>query len=163
MTDSRINSRNDALEFARRARTNLRFIEQAVASNPAAGAHVVTQLALSLLGMVVFPQEKLLVDKIQEVPLASLATEGWPTWNITLKDPTRPTHTLGDLTWHLRNAVAHGLISFTSDSPKMDEVVFIVKDRKKRGSEPYWCAEIRAAELRTFWEHYLLYMEDAVG
>jgi hypothetical protein len=163
MAESPINTRNDALEFARRARTNLRFIEEAAAHNPGTDVHVVTQLALSLLGMVVFPQEKLLLDRIQEVTLDSLAGEGWPVWQIRLQDPSRPTLTLGDLIWHLRNAVAHGLITFTSDSPKMDEVMFIVKDRKKRSSQPYWCAEIWAPELRTFCEHYLLYIEDAVG
>lgn len=157
-----MSSRNDPLEFARRARTNLRFIEQAAANNPGAEVHVVTQLALSLLGMVVFPQEKLLLDRIQEVALTSLARGGWPTWKITLEDPKRPTDTLGDLIRHMRNAVAHGRITFTSDSPKIEDVVFIVKDKKPGDLLPNWTAEIGAPSLRAFCERYLMYIEDPI-
>jgi MarR family transcriptional regulator, temperature-dependent positive regulator of motility len=55
-------SRNDILGFAMRARENLRCIEEAFkASNE---GHVVTQLICSLLGLIVFPQQRVL-DRCQ--------------------------------------------------------------------------------------------------
>jgi hypothetical protein len=45
-------TRNSTLEFARRTRSNLQVIEEVVERDPDADAHVVTQLALSLLGIV---------------------------------------------------------------------------------------------------------------
>jgi len=126
MTHRGINTRNEALEFARRARQNLEFIEQAAAARPADGSvHVITQLTLSLLGMVVFPKEKLLLDSIEAKTLAGLAKDGWPTWLITRDQPRKPedtTDTLGKLLRHVRNAVAHGRITFTSDSPRPEDV-----------------------------------------
>ncbi len=121
-------SRNEALEFARRARHNLEFIVQAAGRGD--DVHVVTQLTLSLLGMVVFPREKLLLEAIKETPLSSLAKEGWPSWTITRDDSAQPTRTLGDILKHVRNAVAHGRITFTSDSRLMHEVRLLVEDCK---------------------------------
>jgi hypothetical protein len=72
MSERGVNSRNEALEFARRARQNLKFIEQAAAQYPDADVYVVTQLTLSLLGAIVFPKEKLLLDQIERTPLTSL-------------------------------------------------------------------------------------------
>lgn len=69
------NTRNEALEFARRTRLNLEFIEHAAAGDPTK-VHVVTQLTLSLLGLVVFPKEKLLLDHTTTKTLASLTNEG---------------------------------------------------------------------------------------
>jgi hypothetical protein len=51
-------TRNDTLEFCRRTRRNLEFIENAPQNDPTAPVHAVTQLALSLLGIVVFPYER---------------------------------------------------------------------------------------------------------
>jgi len=164
MSERGVNSRNEALEFARRARQNLKFIEQAAAQYPDADVYVVTQLTLSLLGAIVFPKEKLLLDQIERTPLASLGTEGWPDWTITRDDPSRPTRTLGELLRHVRNAVRHGRITFTSDSPRMDEVGILVEDKKnRRDPEPYWCAEIQAPKLRTFCERLLAYIDDTIG
>jgi hypothetical protein len=163
VSDRGINSRNEALEFARRARHNLEFIEGAAARDPDADVHVVTQLALTLLGVIVFPKEKLFLGEVERRELASLAAAGWPDWTINRDDPTRPTVTLGNLLTHLRNAVAHGRISFTSDSRRMDEVGIIVEDKKPRDLEPYWAAEIRAPELRTFCERLLAFIDETIG
>lgn len=156
-----MNTRNEALEFARRARRNLEFIEQAASRGE--DVHVVTQLTLSLLGMVVFPKEKLLLDAIKKTPLSSLTQRGWPSWTITRDDTAKPTRTLGDVLGHLRNAVAHGRITFTSDSPRMHEVRLLVEDKKHGHGEPHWCAEIAAPDLKTFCERFLTYIDDTIG
>jgi hypothetical protein len=71
-----MNTRNEALEFARRTRRNLEFIEKA--KGEGASVHVVTQLTVSLLGLVVFPKERLLLDQAERKTIADMRTENWP-------------------------------------------------------------------------------------
>jgi len=165
MTEREANSRNEALEFARRARCNLDFIEDAAEGHASAEVHVVTQLVLSLLGMVVIPKEKLLLDEIAKTELSVLAQKGWPRWKITLDgDSKRPTYTLGRLLEHIRNAVAHGRITFTSDSPRIDEVGLLVEDKWKReDAQPYWRAEIEARDLKVFCHKFLDFIDNTIG
>jgi HEPN pEK499 p136 len=103
MNSQSVNTRNEALEFARRTRRNLEFIEKAKKTGEP--VHVVTQLTISLLGLVVFPKEKLLLDQAKAKTLAEMRVEGWPDWTITIDDdPKNPTKTLHDLLRHVRNA-----------------------------------------------------------
>lgn len=157
-----VNTRNEALEFARRTRRNFEFIESAKEKGD--DVHVVTQLTLSLLGMVVFPKERLLLEGTETKTIAEMSTEGWPIWTITLDDSKKPTKTLADILRHLRNAVAHGRLTFTSDSPHLEEVAILVEDKKRReDSTPYWCAKIDGHDLRGFCLHFLDFIDDTVG
>ena len=91
MTEIRYNTRNEAVEFARRTKVNLEFIEQA--KDRGERVHEVTQLALSLLGLIVFPKEQLLLDEIDSISLDDLTAEGWPKWQMTLDSGKEPTKT----------------------------------------------------------------------
>jgi hypothetical protein len=95
--------------------------------------------------------------------LASLAKQGRPTWTITGDDPKVPTETLEDLLRHVRNAVAHGRIRYTSDSPRMDEKGIRVEDQRPHELEPYWSAEIQAPDLKGFCDRFLDYIEQTIG
>jgi hypothetical protein len=110
-------TRNDTVEFCRRTRRNLGFIENALQNDPNAPVHAVTQLTLSLLGIVVFPYEKL-DETIFYKTVTQMKSDGWCGWSIMLDKPKKAhetTRTLGDLLRHLRNAVAHGRLRFSSD------------------------------------------------
>jgi hypothetical protein len=155
------NTRNEALEFARRTRRNLDFIEKA--KSEGAQVHVVTQLTISLLGLVVFPKEKLLLDEAKTKTITDIPAEGWPVWTITLDDPAKPTMNLADILRHLRNAVAHGRLTFTSDNEHLADVAILVEDQWPRGLEPYWCAEIDGNDLRSFCCHFIDFVESTVG
>src|SRR5260370_38539658 len=84
-------SRNDPLGFATRTRQNLEGIERARASG--VDVHVVTQLMLSLLGLIVFPEEDHCYEPIAPWRLDELEQSGWPKWNILLG----ASNTLSDL------------------------------------------------------------------
>jgi hypothetical protein len=157
------NTRNEAIEFARRTRRNLEAIEEAAESG--AEVHVVTQLALSLLGLVVFPKEKLLLEGARRKTLPEMKEEGWPTWVITRDDDKkRPTTTLFDIVAHVRNAASHGRLTFTSDSRLIEEVAIVVEDKKnKKDPEPYWVAQIEAKDLRAFCFRFLEFIDDTIG
>jgi len=74
-------SRSLPLGFANRTRKNLEFIEEAYKEDK--DVHVVTQVAISLLGLIVFPKEKLSLEKhLNKISLNSLLQEGWPQWKI---------------------------------------------------------------------------------
>jgi hypothetical protein len=71
-------SRNDAFGFAQRTRKNLAYIEKTFAEG--ADVHVVTQLVVSLLGLVVFPTERNVVRRLKTLNLSELESLGWPRW-----------------------------------------------------------------------------------
>lgn len=150
-------TRNSAIEFARRTRKNLNFLSDA--SLEGKDVHVVTQLATSLLGLIVFPWEKLFVEQIKALRLDTLTANGWPTWSISLG----ACDTLGDLVWHLRNAVAHGRLSFSSDSLVIEEVSIIVEDCPRKSSPPNWRAEINGQDLKTFCYMFIDLIEETIG
>jgi len=176
-----LNTRNEALEFARRTRLNLEFIKRAKEQNPKAEVHVVTQLTLSLLGLVVFPKEKLFLNSARTMKISDLSASGWPSWNITRDEQPKewgkkcdnkpkpkhwPTQTLADIIYHMRNAIAHGRITFTSspDSPRLEEVGILVEDKEKP-SDPdvYWRAEISGPDLEKFCLRFLDFIKDELG
>ena len=152
-------SRNESLGFAERTRKNLEIIEQAFQQR--AEGHVVTQLVLSLLGLVVFPWERGFRQHIRKVRLAMLAKEGWPRWEVKMSKG--PCDTLYQLVHHLRNAVTHGSFTFSSDSRNIDDVAIEFEDRESRAQPPKWCARIQAGELRTFCLRFLELVENTVG
>lgn len=149
-------SRNDALGFARRTKKNLDYLEQSRQNG--ADVHEVTQIVSSMLGLVIIPWERQLVAKLPEKSLGDLYTDGWPSWNLLLGS----TDTLHELVRHLRNACAHGRVSFSSDSLSPAEVVITVEDA--RPHKPIdWRASIRADQLRQFCLRFIELIEDLIG
>ena len=150
-------SRDEAGKFAERTIKNYRQLK-ALHTSQGAGVHVVTHLANSLLGLVVFPWEDDFVVPLAGRGLAGLRTTGgpwpqgkdWPKWNIQVGGQI--TNTLGDLLYHLRNAVAHRHLRFSSDSSVLRDVEFTVEDYKPRSRKAYWRASINCEELETFSE-----------
>jgi hypothetical protein len=158
-------TRNDALEFGRRTRRNFEFIESVKQNKPDAPVHVVTQLTLSLLGIVVFPYEKL-DSTIFAKTIAEITAEGWLGWSITLDSPKEGasrTETLGTLLWHQRNAVAHGRLMFNSDSARLSEVAITAEDGPNKRAAVNWRAEIEGCHLRTFCLRFLEFVDGIVG
>ncbi len=149
-------ARNETLKFAEHTRRNLDHVLEFAAQ---ADLHPITQILLSMLGLVVFPVEKTLEEAVRKKPLDKLTD--WPSWNITLgKAECR---TLGDLAQRLRNAVSHRHVMFSSDSRVPSEVVIEFEDYKPDATVPHWRADIRADELRRFCEKFTDYIEQAIG
>jgi hypothetical protein len=75
---------------------NLEFIEKARADG--SEVHVVTQLANSLLALIVFVWEKTFVDHMKDLQLEKLAKEGW----LKIEMVNGTSKTLYDFAHHLR-------------------------------------------------------------
>jgi hypothetical protein len=152
-------TRNEAEEFAVRTKRNLEYIEEGLKSG--AQVHVVTQTILSMLGLIVFPWERAFAERVRTTSLEDLGQKGWPKWQITLG--AEQTIKLGQLVGHLRNAVAHSRVTFSSDSPLPTEVVVEFEDREPDEAAPNWRAHISAAELREFCMRFAHLIEATVG
>lgn len=150
-------SRNHALGFAERTRKNLQYIENA--SSAGADVHVVTQLANSLLGLIVFPWEKDFSKSVEALQLDDLVKEGWPKWEVTMGS----CQTLGQLMRYLRNAVAHGNVRFSSESRSIDDVTIEVENFPARATAPNWSAHIEATRLREFCLRFIDLVEERLG
>jgi hypothetical protein len=148
-------SRQDSLGFAERTWKNLAFIEGAARPED---VHLVTQVVNSLLGLVVFPWERGVVDKARRLSLPRLTQEGWPEWRVTAGG----TPQLWGLLRHLRNGIAHGHLRYSSDSRELAEVTITVEDWSSHECQTgelvwvlEWRGDIRADRLRDFCHRFV--------
>lgn len=152
-------TRNSTEEFSRRVRKNLDFI--IVQRRLGSDVHEVTQLTVSLLGLIVFPWEAYTLQRLEDQSLEDLQNDGWPKWDIVL-DRNGETTTLGKLTYHLRNAAAHRRITFSSDDSDMNNVTIEFKDALPK--QPVdWVVRIQASDLKSFCDCFSRLLEAMVG
>jgi hypothetical protein len=138
--------------FAHRVRLNLEAIDAVVSVAPTQ-AHQVTQLVMTLLGLLVLPNETYYLQAAGDQRLAALAEQGWPTWTIAHDMSRRPgesADTFADLLWHLRSVVASGQIRVTAgDRPFASVSIYF--DQQVAGRDiKTWSASISAPDLRVF-------------
>jgi hypothetical protein len=111
----------------------------------ASGAEVyeVTALMNSMLGLLVFPQQKY-VDAIPETPIEELARLGWPLPEVVGNFPQIPN--LRQLVRHLRNAISHFNVEFFVDDSNQIAglVVWNVDPRSRRTT---WKARLSVSDL----------------
>jgi hypothetical protein len=151
--------RNTTEGFARRVRKNLEFVLR----NRRQGedVHEVTQLTISLLGLIIFPWESNALGTMESWSLLELEAQGWLHWDIP-EDRNGETTTLGKLTYHLRNAASHRRLRFSSDGPDPEQVEIEFEDALP-GKPVDWRARIRASDLKDFCDRFSLSLEDLVG
>jgi hypothetical protein len=139
--------RNTIPGFAMRVRKNYEFVASARAHG--ADVHIVTQLQVSLLGLLVFPYEYLRRDGRlpgRSESMEVLEGEGWPSWNFAIGNSA----TFDEHLRHLRNALSHRRFEFSSDSRELEQVHVRLWDQREPDSKPYWMVSIKAVDLRDF-------------
>jgi hypothetical protein len=138
--------------FAHRVRRNLDAIDAVVSVAPAK-AHQVTQLVLTLIGLIVLPRESHYLEAAGNQTLPELAAAGWPTWTIAHDSSRRPdgaADTFGDLLWHLRSTISSGQIRMTAGDRPFAEVSIYFDQQVAGGGIATWSASIAAPDLRNF-------------
>ena len=144
--------RNTIGGFGERVRKNLAFMIAAHARGD--DVHIVTELTTALLGVIVFPyaylEEKQFID-FKKYRLNVLAADGWPVWTFHFGSSTH----LHDHLRHLRNALSHRRIDFSSNDRVLKKVEIMFSDRpnstKKEPKPPInWSATINGAALLDF-------------
>jgi hypothetical protein len=139
--------RNTIQGFAQRIEKNLNFF--ITEKENSADVHIVTELTTSLLGLIVFPYEHFKESNIidfSKFELGNLEQNGWPSWKFLIGD----SNNLADLLWHLRNALSHRRIRFSSDDRNLQNVDVTFSDRSSNTTADNWSAQINAADLLTF-------------
>jgi len=129
------------IDFARRTRANLEVIEKS--ANQGESVYEVTQLANSLLGLLVFPREHYM-RSIPNTPLPELVNQGWPEVHTT--HGQLPQNTLQQLMRMLRNSVAHCNVEFIVAD---DRQITGIKVWNTKGREKTWESELTIKDLRT--------------
>jgi hypothetical protein len=106
------------------------------------------------LGLIVFLKEGHFDNQLKRKRLTELVKQGWPRIEVT----KGKCHTLSDLLKHLRIAVAHRRITFSSDSPNIDAVSINAEDAPAN-----WAVRIQAKDLRTFCLLLIKLLEETIG
>jgi HEPN pEK499 p136 len=130
------------IDFARRTRANLEFIE--AAKGRGENVFEVTQLANSLLGLLVFPQQRYM-SSIPDTPLSDLVSQGWP--KIRTTAGALPEENLQQLLRMLRNSIAHCNVEFISETE--GQITGIKVWNINNSGKKTWQAELSLDDLRT--------------
>jgi hypothetical protein len=147
--------RNTVWGFSERTLKNLAFLE--AARRQGVDVHVVAQLTTSLLGLIVFPYQEICDSKYTEfrkIKLADLEAQGWPSWRVDI-GKSKNFH---DHIRHLRNAISHRRVYFSSDSRDPSEVEIHFRDCADRNGPWDWGAIIWANALQDFVSRFAIYL-----
>lgn len=149
--------RNTIGGFGRRIRKNLAFM--LAARERGEDVHVVTELMIALLGLIVFPYEHFKDTRalnFKKHRLDDLAAHGWPHWSFQIGGSAN----LDNLIYHLRNALSHRRIKFSSDDRALEGVQVTFWDRPKAAAADNWSASINAAALLDFVRRFSQLIDD---
>lgn len=124
-------------EFIARTQKNLIAIE--CLKEKGVKVYEVTQLLNSMLGLLIFPKERRLYEKIQPKSWDTMVEEGWP---LPSGDNAHVSD-LEELIRHMRNAVAHCKFNLTTDHDEISSIEF-------RDIPSFWTGVYDVASLRKF-------------
>ncbi len=130
-------------DFASRTFQNLRYIQEGQAKGDK--VFEVTALISSLLGLIVFPKEKLSLVSFN-TQLCDLAQSGWP--DINSKEKIQKTRTLADFFVKLRHAVAHGNIRAKSHTSNNEITELTFWNIPPRSIEKNWEIRLSVTEIK---------------
>lgn len=137
-------------DFAQRTAANLQAIRASRSQEGHEPVYEVTQLVNSMLGLLVFPQQRY-VDRIPQTPLEELVRNGWPVPAVVGDYPQ--VSDLRELIRMLRNAVAHCNLEF-KPGPAGEIQRLIVWNTHPRTHKVTWKAMLTVADLDGITERF---------
>ena len=158
----KLQGRNGSGEFAGRSMKNLDFILGAAENHEE--VHPVTQTIGALLGIVVFPWEKNAFNAVKKKRIAVATSEGWPKWRMSgTRINSNQVKTVGDLIKLVRNSIAHGHVTFDSDSRNPSDVMVTFENYPKGSKNADWKGSIQADALADFCRQFSNFVADYVS
>lgn len=144
-------------DFAYRTRVNLETLRQLQKSQPKLEIYEVTQLINSMLGLLVFPQQRY-IECIPKTPLTELEGQGWPIPKVVDNYPQ--VRDLNELVRYLRNAIAHCNLEFLSDDGRQLRGLRLWNNRTeteagKRINKTTWKAELTIDDIEKITEKFI--------
>jgi len=134
-------------DFASRTRSNLAFVQEAAKEGNE--VYEVTQLINSMLGLLVFPEQRF-YSKIPETKLSDLEKEGWPIPRVDGRYPQ--VDNLRKLARYLRNGISHFNLRFTETGGHVDGI--IIWNNEPQKGRKNWQAELKISELEAIAEKF---------
>lgn len=146
--------KNVVEDFVARTRQNLNHIREAALVCPGheetgPAVYEFTQLVNSMLGLLVFPQQRFF-DNIPETPLVELEETGWPAIRVSEGFPDKVDN-LKALMRYLRNAIAHFNIEFLTQSSQLSGV----RVWNTRGGRRTWQADLSVETLEQITDRFI--------
>jgi hypothetical protein len=142
---------NVVKDFAERTRKNLHLLRQLQQKDPDQEILEVTQLINSMLGLLVFPQQRYF-NQIPQPPLSELKDQGWPIPQVVGDYPQ--VSVLRELVRYLRNAVAHFNVEFTvGENQQISGLKVWNYDPRRRRTT--WKAELTLEQIEDITERFL--------
>ena len=142
MDEIPIYSNKDVGQFVQKTLKNLAFIEEA--ADKKNDVDLVTQLIVSMLGLIVLPLAEDTKKWLEDRTLADVTPDGVQLWRITFGESKN----LYGHFRHLSNAIAHMRINTQPHVEHLEEVIEF--DAPANDKPVTWRAEIRARDLRNF-------------
>ncbi|MCB9720070.1 MAG: hypothetical protein H6756_04280 [Candidatus Omnitrophica bacterium] len=136
-------------DFAYRTRKNLELLEERQRTNADSEYYEVTQLINSLLGLLVFPQQRYF-ELIPTKSIEQLMNEGWPIPQ-TMGDYQQAAD-LRELMRYFRNAISHCNIEFPSD---LKNQICGIRVWNLRRGQVTWKAELPIKDLEKFTKKFI--------
>jgi hypothetical protein len=130
-------------DFASRTFQNLQYIQEGKEKGDE--VFEVTALISSLLGLIVFPKEKLSLESFK-IQLCDLAKSGWP--DINSKEKIQKTRTFADFFVKMRHAVAHGNIRAKSHTSNNEITELTFWNIHRRSNKKDWEINLSVAEIK---------------
>lgn len=131
-------------DFVERTRVNLAHIENSLSEGDE--VYEVTQLVNSLLGLLVFPEQRYFYQ-IPETPLNQLEKQGWPKIKVVGEYP--PANDLREQMRYLRNSIAHFNLRFLTNEKSEISGIRVWNINPRKESRPKtWEAKISLDDLR---------------
>lgn len=138
-------------DFAKRTTANLRAIRQLHESNSGISVYEVTQLINSMLGLLVFPQQRY-IDRVPKTSLDDLASQGWPVPQLVGDYPQ--VSDLQELVRMLRNAIAHFNLEF-HQGVDGEIAGLTVWNTQPRTNKVTWKAKLSISDLEAITEKFV--------
>ncbi len=136
-------------DFARRTRDNLSHIHALKESG--AEVYEVTALINSMLGLLVFPQQRY-VNSIPETPIEELSRQGWPI--PTVVGNFTQVSDLRQLVRYLRNAISHFNVRFLAEDS--GQIVGLeVWNVEPRNNRKTWKARLSVSDLNAIAHRFI--------
>lgn len=144
-------------DFAQRTRANLEAIRQQRITPGSSQVFETTQLVNSMLGLLVFPQQRY-IDRIPEAPLSELVAAGWPIPQVVGNHPQA--EDLRQLVRLLRNAIAHFNIEFIPGADNQIEALTVWNTTPRPPHKVTWKARLTIADLDGITDRFIELLQD---
>jgi hypothetical protein len=146
-----MNYENLVRDFAKRTRANLVTLRSLPSVNPDLKVYEVTQLINSMLGLLVFPEQRYF-NHIPKTSPEDLIHQGWPIPEVEGDYPQ--VNDLQELVRYLRNGITHCNVEFLADSREQIDGLRVWNTNPRTGKTT-WKARLTLEDMEKITDKFI--------